>query len=67
MLTASRRHAGGVAARMLEESARSEIRIVDFMANMLWASLRDYVVSGDFESSKSPGWAKRRMEGIGTC
>jgi len=34
-MRAAMRHPGGVAAVMLEERARRERRIVDFMANML--------------------------------
>jgi len=34
-MRAAMRHPGGVEAAMLEERARSERRIVDFMANML--------------------------------
>ena len=33
-MTAARRHAGGVAAMMLEDRARKVRRIVDFMVNV---------------------------------
>ena len=65
VLTAAMRHAGGVAAITLEERARSERRIVDFMVKILIRCFGVLVIGAFATRDSVDGWKRRVRMNVG--